>query len=149
MKDNIKALVANDKRIFDLEHQVKQRGLAIALAQEWIAEKDKRIAELEKYNLDLANESCAKSERIAELEQAQPKWISVDDELPKEDSLVVAAHMYKFGTCPDVACCNFYSGKFSIADDGLDASNYDGGAVIKIDFVITHWTPLLRTPEVK
>ena len=28
-----------------------------------------RVAELEKYNLDLANESHAKSERIAELEE--------------------------------------------------------------------------------
>ena len=35
---------------------------------EKLLEMQKSIAELEKYNLDLANESHAKSERIAELE---------------------------------------------------------------------------------
>ena len=48
---------------------------------EKLLEMQKSIAELEKYNLDLANESHAKSERIAELEikiNNQSTW-DVDD----------------------------------------------------------------------
>jgi hypothetical protein len=77
------------------------------------------------------------------------EWISVEDRLPDEGSLVVAAHIYEYYSQPDVACCNHYNGNFFLADDGLDASSYDGGAVIKIDFLITHWMLLPEPPKNK
>lgn len=70
-------------------------------------------------------------------------WISVDDKLPEEDSLIVAAHFYEFTSEPDAAVCNFYNGNFKLNTDGLEASNYDGGAVIIMDFKPTHWMAIL------
>ena len=74
-------------------------------------------------------------------------WISVDDKMPDEDSLVVVAHVYEFDMPPDVACCDFFNGRFHLADDGLEASNYDGLATIRIEFEITHWMPFPESPK--
>ena len=44
-----------------------------------------------------------------ELAATQSQWISVDDRLPDDDSIVVAAHFYGYGirTTPDAAVCWF------------------------------------------
>ena len=68
-------------------------------------------------------------------------WISVEDKLPEPDTLVVAAKLYDWWD-PDAAVCNFYHGKFCLNCDGLEASNWDGGACITLDFIPTHWYPL-------
>ena len=68
------------------------------------------------------------------------KWISVKDQLPEEDSLVVGsdgATEYS-----SYAVFDFFNGKFYLQTEGLDASNYDGGAVIRCCFDVSHWYPL-------
>ena len=100
-------------------------------------------------NVPVIERNHRMEKRIAELERAQSIWISVEDELPDNDALVVVAHIYEFNTPPEVACCNFYKGQFFLADDGLEAANYDGCAVIKIEFAITHWMPLPQQSKVK
>jgi len=70
------------------------------------------------------------------------EWISVEGRLPDEDSLIVAANFINYMYVPDVACCNFYNGQFCLNTDGISASNYDGGAVIVMEFKPTHWLPL-------
>lgn len=72
------------------------------------------------------------------------KWISVKDKLPTENSMVVAAYIYEH-SCPDAAICDFYGGSFHLNTDGMEASNYDGGASIIMTFSITHWLPLPKT----
>ena len=68
------------------------------------------------------------------------KWISVKYQLPEEGSLVVGsdgATEYS-----SYAVFEFFNGKFYLQTEGLDASNYDGGAVIKCCFDVSHWMPL-------
>lgn len=72
-------------------------------------------------------------------------WISVNDRLPDEDSYVVGSDgATKYSS---FAVFEFFNGGFHLQTDGLDASNYDGGAVIKHCFVVTHWMPLPTAPE--
>ena len=78
-------------------------------------------------------------EHIAVLEN---QWISVEDRLPEDGSLVVAAYHYEFTCEPDAAVCKFYNGNFQLNTDGLDAENHDGGAIITMNFKVTHWMPL-------
>lgn len=73
-------------------------------------------------------------------------WISVKDELPDEDSLVVGAHIYNGDLLPDAAVFHFIYGRFCLHTDGLDASNYDGGASIYCEFKVTHWAKLPKLP---
>ena len=81
-----------------------------------------------------------KLEEIKEMKK-EVKWISVNDKLPNENSMVVAAYVYEHSQ-PDTAICDFYGGCFHLNTDGLEASNYDGGAVIIMTFSVTHWMPL-------
>ncbi len=73
------------------------------------------------------------------------EWISVNDRLPDDDTLVVAAHIYEYATDIDAAVCWFLHGKFHVYEDGIEASNYDGGATISLDMEITHWCRLPNT----
>nr|WP_289099991.1 DUF551 domain-containing protein [uncultured Halomonas sp.] len=70
------------------------------------------------------------------------KWISVDEKLPDEGKMVVAARFYEPIEEPDAAVCWFLKGVFVASDEALDAENYDGGACIRLDMVPTHWMPL-------
>lgn len=74
-------------------------------------------------------------------------WIKCSERLPDEDSYVVAAKHYGSGMPPDAAVCWFIHGRFCLHDDGLSASNYDGGACISMDFQVTHWMPLPDPPK--
>ena len=87
------------------------------------------------------------TQRLAEIKEMKKeiKWISVDDKLPTENSMVVAAYIYEYSD-PDVAICNFYGGRFCLNTDGLEASNYDGGAMIIMTFSVTHWMLLPKPP---
>ena len=67
-------------------------------------------------------------------------WISVNDMLPDEDTIVIGsdgATEYS-----SYAVFDFFNGKFYLQTEGLYASNYDGGAVIKCCFDVSHWYPL-------
>jgi hypothetical protein len=84
--------------------------------------------------------------RIAELEQQlKQQWVSVKDRLPNDGTLVVAAHIYEYTADIDAAVCWFLHGKFHMHEDGIEASNHDGGATISLDMDITHWMPLPKT----
>ena len=79
-------------------------------------------------------------------EQAVPEWIPVSERLPDEDAVVVGRSDDPIEYC-DYAVFNFFNGIFHLNTDGLEASNYDGGAVIKCEFAVTHWMPLPAAPE--
>ena len=68
------------------------------------------------------------------------KWISVQDRLPEDDTVVVVADI-GHGQIYDLAACWYIHSNFSI-HTGLKAENYDGGAVVDLDLTITHWCPL-------
>lgn len=69
------------------------------------------------------------------------EWISVEDRLPGDKELVVAAQLYGY-VSPDAAICLFQNGIFHVYDESLEAENYDGGASIRLSFEISHWCPL-------
>lgn len=78
--------------------------------------------------------------KIKELEKAQPKWISVDDELPeiRKDVLCfkVSGTVLVDFRCFDVR---------SLSNSALfyrESELYGGG-------LVTHWMPLPQPPEVK
>ena len=74
------------------------------------------------------------------------EWISVEDRLPNEDSFVVAARIYDALGDIDACVCDFYHGQFFLNSEGLESSNYDGGALIVMDFKPTHWMPIPEPP---
>lgn len=65
------------------------------------------------------------------------EWFDIIDNRPKDDSNVIAADI-KRGKIYSMAACWFIHGEFRVYD-GLEASNFDGGAEIRIDFDVTHW----------
>ena len=70
------------------------------------------------------------------------EWININDRLPDEGSLVIAAYTYDSEMEVDACVCRFYRGNFGVYTDGLAASNYDGGAIIEMTFEPSHWIPL-------
>ena len=104
---------------------------------------------LEKETLvDMAHQQSKIIEKLqkADKEQAVPQWIPVSERLPDEDAVVVGKSDAPIEYC-DYAVFNFFNGIFHLNTDGLEASNYDGGAVIKCEFVVVEWTPLPSAPE--
>lgn len=76
------------------------------------------------------------------------EWISVDDELPKDDTYCIVADIGN-GTLYSFAPAWWLHGEFNCKSGGLLASNYDGGATIELDLDITHWMPLPAAPKGK
>lgn len=72
-------------------------------------------------------------------------WIKCSEKMPEDGSVVCIAdadsgYIYE-------ACCAYYSkGEFSVMR-GLEASNYDGGALVEITLEPTHWFALPYPPE--
>ena len=75
------------------------------------------------------------------------EWISVEERLPEQFEYVVAARMYGHGIDPDMYVSFFVSDRFTVCDDALEASNYDGGACITSKIEPTHWMPLPEPPK--
>jgi len=76
------------------------------------------------------------------------EWISVDEMMPNDWQYVVAADIGD-GCIYSAFVCHYSSGCFNPDTGGLQASNYDGGAVIYADSntPITHWMPLPEPPK--
>lgn len=77
------------------------------------------------------------------------EWISVEDRLPDEDQYVVFASFYGGPGAVEfdsVVAGRFWNGSFHPDTEGLEASNYDGGASITLEMKPTHWMPLPPPP---
>lgn len=79
------------------------------------------------------------------------EWISVNDRMPDENQYVVFASFYAWGRplmeFDSVVAGQFWNGAFNPNTDGLEASNYDGGACITLSMNPTHWMPLPEPPK--
>ena len=79
------------------------------------------------------------------------EWIRVSDRLPNEMQWVVFASFYGWGKqvmeIDSVVAGQFLNGSFHPNTDGLEASNYDGGACITLEMEPTHWMPLPDAPK--
>ena len=78
-------------------------------------------------------------------------WISVNERMPDEDQYVVFASFYSWGRqlmeLDAVVAGQFWNGSFHLNSEGLEASNYDGGACITLNMNPTHWMPLPEPPK--
>lgn len=74
------------------------------------------------------------------------KWISVEERLPENTDEVLACHNYEYSE-PICVIAYCVKDKWFADDEGLEASNYDGGASIQLDVTITHWMPLPKPPK--
>lgn len=72
------------------------------------------------------------------------EWIKCSERMPDDDTEVVVADI-DHGQIYSAAAAWFIHGRFSLME-GLSASNYDGGAIIEINFPINHWMPLPEPP---
>lgn len=74
-------------------------------------------------------------------------WISVSERMPDEGQEVVIADT-GHGCIYAGAVATYIAPHFYLME-GLEASNYDGGAIITIDFEATHWLPLPKPASSK
>lgn len=71
-------------------------------------------------------------------------WIKCSERMPEDGQIVViinAGH----GEIYEAATVTRHGPHFLLLD-GLEASNYDGGAVVTLRLEATHWTPLPAAP---
>lgn len=72
-------------------------------------------------------------------------WINCIDQMPEDDQVVVIINS-GHGFLYEAAVVTRRGPHFDLMD-GLEASNYDGGAVVRLDMEATHWMPLPAAPE--
>ncbi|EKN4696950.1 DUF551 domain-containing protein [Yersinia ruckeri] len=72
-------------------------------------------------------------------------WIKCSDQMPEDDQVVVIINS-GHGFLYEAAVVTRRGPHFDLMD-GLEASNYDGGAVVRLDMEATHWMPLPAAPE--
>ncbi len=73
-------------------------------------------------------------------------WISVNDKPQDNDIYCIVAEINN-GEVYSFAPSWYLNGKFCCEPGGLEAYNYDGSAVIKLNLNITHWMPLPKPPK--
>ena len=76
------------------------------------------------------------------------EWISVKASTPEENQRVVFADI-GHGQIYASVSGKFWHGCFIADTEGLEASNYDGGAIVSVSsqMEITHWMPLPTPPK--
>ncbi|EKN5935046.1 DUF551 domain-containing protein [Yersinia enterocolitica] len=72
-------------------------------------------------------------------------WIKCSDRMPEDDQVVVIINS-GHGFLYEAAVVTRRGPHFDLMD-GLEASNYDGGEVVRLDMEATHWMPLPAAPE--
>ncbi|HEN3294894.1 TPA: DUF551 domain-containing protein [Yersinia enterocolitica] len=72
-------------------------------------------------------------------------WIKCSDQMPEDDQVVVIINS-GHGFLYEAAVVTRRGPHFDLMD-GLEASNYDGGAVVRLDMEATHWMQLPAAPE--
>ncbi|HDL8497016.1 TPA: DUF551 domain-containing protein [Yersinia enterocolitica] len=72
-------------------------------------------------------------------------WIKCSDRMPEDDQVVVIINS-GHGFLYEAAVVTRRGPHFDLMD-GLEASNYDGGAVVRLDMEATHWMQLPAAPE--
>lgn len=72
-------------------------------------------------------------------------WIKCSERMP-DDGQIVAIINAGHGEIYEAATVT-RSGTHFILMDGLEASNYDGGAVVTLSMEATHWMPLPEPPK--
>jgi len=71
------------------------------------------------------------------------KWISVKDRLPKNTGHVLVCNYDQWGHYHSYTVAYYSTKKKWVASsDMLEAHNYDGGAGIYLDDVVTHWAEI-------
>jgi len=101
--------------------------------QQFLIVREKVDAILEAYPED----DYRKLEKlVSELENP---WIPVSERLPESDVVGVCADI-SYGQIESMSAFGY--GQFKHIHSGLEAHNYDGGAVITLDFKPTHWQPI-------
>lgn len=92
-------------------------------------------------NVPVIERNHRMEKRVAELEQAQPKWISADDELPKE-----SGRFWCYVKCVGDLCFYFEQDNcsYNLQEKRWNSEVWGG----RSEFV-THWMPLPQPPEVK
>lgn len=89
--------------------------------------------------------------RVSNLATPQPAhteqdgWIKCSERMP-DDGQIVAIINAGHGEIYEAATVT-RSGPHFILMDGLEASNYDGGAVVTLSMEATHWMPLPAAPK--
>ncbi|WP_143712123.1 DUF551 domain-containing protein [Yersinia intermedia] len=71
-------------------------------------------------------------------------WINCIDQMPEDDQVVVIINS-GHGFLYEAAVVTRRGPHFDLMD-GLEASNYDGGAVVRLDMEATHWMQLPAAP---
>lgn len=85
------------------------------------------------YILQLENHIGELTEKVAQLEAAQPKWISVEERLPDEGVKVLTLDRY--GHVQDRFLYAFQGGPIVFRPDGMFPKKH-----------VTHWMPMLELP---
>lgn len=73
---------------------------------------------------------------IKALEAAEPKWISVEEQLPEESGYILGANAH------DQFICRFNKDRSQLVALGVDI-------IAREDYDITHWMPLPQPPKDK
>lgn len=93
----------------------------------------------------LAEKYCESPDAIPLYDSPQTAWIMCSDRMPDDGQMVVIVNA-GHGEIYEAAVVSWRSPHFFLVD-GLEAKNYDGGAVVTLKLEATHWMPLPAAPE--
>lgn len=131
-----------DKCDCTISHRVNGDGCRYCQPQEYIERLSDWINEAREEITALAKERKDLEHRLSEAEAKIPKWIPVEERLPKPGANILA-----IDNSGDMGVCNFVNARFVGECFGFEAYLNDGGwdcsASKVIGEYVTHW----MTPE--